>query len=192
MDRAAPSGTRSTGGNDHESARVVLMINKKICMLGALAVGKTALVRQYVHSIFSDNYLSSVGVKVSKKSLEFQSEPVSLLLWDLEGQDDYNAVNTTYIKGASGLFFVVDGNRGETLSVALMLRNTALDMLGQDTPHVVIINKEDLKGTWEITDKVIESLRNGGIKVLTTSAKTGLNVEQGFSTLTAMMMDKQK
>lgn len=64
-------------------------------MLGALAVGKTALVRQYVHSIFSDKYLSSVGVKVSKKSLECQSEPVSLMLWDLEGQDDYNAVNTS-------------------------------------------------------------------------------------------------
>jgi small GTP-binding protein domain len=166
------------------------MINKKVCMLGALAVGKTALVRRYVRSIFSDNYLSSVGVKVSKKSVEHQGQPASLMLWDLEGQDDYNAVNTSYIKGASGLFFVVDGNRGETLSVALMLRNTALEMLGAQTPHLLIINKEDVKETWEITDKVIESLRSGGINVLTTSAKTGFNVELGFSTLTAMMMDK--
>ncbi len=170
------------------------MINKKICMLGALAVGKTALVQQYVHSIFSDHYLSSVGVKVSKKTVEVKTaaEPVNLLLWDLEGQDDYNAVNTGYIKGASGLFFVVDGNRGETLSVALMLRNTALEMLGPTTPHLLIINKEDLKDTWEITDKVLESLSNSGITVLRTSAKTGLNVELAFSTLAAMMMDQPK
>lgn len=168
------------------------MINKKICMLGALAVGKTALVGRYVRSIFSDTYLSSVGVKVSKKSVEHRGQPASLVLWDLEGQDDYSVVNVSYIKGASGLFFVVDGNRGETLSVALMLRSTALEMLGPDTPHLLIINKEDIKETWEITDKVIESLRSGGINVLTASAKTGLNVELGFTTLTAMMMDKQR
>lgn len=168
------------------------MRNKKICMLGALAVGKTALVRRYVRSIFSDNYLSSVGVKISKKDMEVGGQEGSLLLWDLEGQDDYNAVNTSYLKGASGLLFVVDGNRGETLSVALMLRNTAMDMLGPDIPHLVLINKEDLKETWEITDKVIESLKHNGINALVTSAKTGLNVELAFSTLATMMMDKQK
>ncbi len=78
-------------------------------MLGALAVGKTALIQRYVHSIFSDEYLSTVGVKVSKKTLE--EPPVNLLLWDLEGQDDYNALNISYIKGAAGLLFVIDGSR---------------------------------------------------------------------------------
>ncbi len=164
------------------------MLNRKICMLGALSVGKTALVQQYVNSIFSDNYLSSVGVKVSKKTLDSGPEPLNLLLWDLEGQDDYNSVNTSYIKGAAGLFFVVDGTRGETLSVALMLRNTALDLLGHETPHIMIVNKEDISGNWEITDKVLTSLENSGITVLRTSAKTGLNVEHAFSTLASMMM----
>lgn len=168
------------------------MINKKICMLGALAVGKTAMVQQYVRSIFSDNYLSSVGVKVSKKSVDLNGATMNMLLWDLEGQDDYGSVNTSYIKGAGGLLFVADGTRGETLSVALMLRNTALDMLGHDTPHLLIINKNDLKDTWEITDKVLDSLKNSGIQVVKTSAKTGLNVEYTFSTLAAMMMDHPK
>ncbi|UQZ87991.1 GTP-binding protein [Deltaproteobacteria bacterium Smac51] len=165
------------------------MLSKKICMLGALAVGKTALIQQYVRSIFSDSYLSSVGVKVSKKTLTVQETPMNLLLWDLEGQDDYNAVNTSYIKGAAGLLFVVDGTRGETLSVALMLRNTALDILGHNTPHVLLINKEDLNDSWEITDKVLTSLKNSGITVLKTSAKTGLNVESAFSALAEMMVD---
>lgn len=162
------------------------MLSKKICMLGALAVGKTALVQRYVHSMFSDEYLSTVGVKVSKKTLE---EPrVNLLLWDLEGQDDYNVLNISYIKGAAGLLFVIDGSRGETLSVALMLRNTALDLLGHDTPHILLINKEDAKDSWEITDKVLTSLKNSGITVLETSAKTGLNVEKAFSLLANMML----
>lgn len=166
------------------------MINKKICMLGALAVGKTAMVQQYVRSIFSDKYLSSVGVKVSKKNIEVQGCQMNMLLWDLEGQDDFGTVNTSYIKGAGGLLLVVDGARGDTLSVALMLRNTALDMLGHQTPHLLIINKSDIKESWEITDKILDSLKNSGIQVIKTSAKTGFNVEHAFITLATMMMDQ--
>lgn len=169
------------------------MINKKICMLGSLAVGKSALVQQFVRSIFSDTYLSSVGVKISKKSMILDNEQnVNLLLWDLEGQDDYNAVNTSYIKGAHGLIFVADGTRGETLSVALMLRNTALDMLGADTPHVLVVNKEDISPTWEITDKVLESLSSSGINVVKSSAKTGHNVENLFRDLARAMVEQAK
>jgi small GTP-binding protein len=170
-------------------------------MLGALAVGKTALVQQYVRSIFSDSYLSSVGVKVSKKAVtvkkkdplkkDVDEQEVNLLLWDLEGQDNYSAVNISYIKGAGGLFFVVDGTRGETLSVALMLRNTALDILGHDTPHLILVNKNDLKDTWEITDKVLASLSHSGLKIMLTSAREGFNVDLAFNTLAEMMVTKQ-
>lgn len=159
-------------------------------MLGSLAVGKTALVRQFVRSIFSDTYLSSVGVKVSKKTLNIGNEFLNLILWDLEGQDEYNAVNTSYIKGAGGLFFVADGTRGESLSVALTLRNTALDILGPDTPHIVIINKVDIAEQWEITDKVLESLSNSGLTVLKASAKTGFNVETAFTQMAEMMIGR--
>ena len=164
------------------------MLSKKICMLGALAVGKTSMVQRYVHSIFSDNYLSSVGVKVSRKEIRNNEQDVNLLLWDLEGQDDYGAVNISYIRGASGLFFVADGTRGETLSVALSLRNRALDILGHDIPHVLIINKDDLRDTWEFTDKVLESLITNGLNVINVSAKTGLNVENAFNSIVAMMI----
>jgi small GTP-binding protein len=178
------------GRQGYKTSQAGGMLSKKICMIGSLAVGKTALVQRFVRSIFSDDYLSSVGVKVSKKTLDIGGETLNLMLWDLEGQDDYHSVNISYIKGASGLFFVVDGTRGSTLSVALMLRNTALDILGHDTPHLLIINKDDLSDKWEITEKVIDSLKNSGLEVLKTSARTGLNVELAFSALSAKMMGR--
>lgn len=161
-------------------------------MLGSLAVGKTALVQQFVRSIFSDTYLSSVGVKISKKTFNINDEFLNLILWDLEGQDEYSTVNTSYIKGANGLFFVADGTRGESLSVALTLRNSALDILGPDTPHLIIINKVDISEQWEITDRVLDSLRESGLTVLKSSAKTGYNVETAFLSLAEMMMSQQK
>jgi small GTP-binding protein len=168
------------------------MINKKICMLGAFCVGKTALVRQYVSSIFSDNYLSTVGVKISKKVVTEASREISLVLWDMEGQDHYSTVNLSYLRGANGLLFVIDGTRGESLSVALKLRSDSVKLLGPEIPHYFLVNKADLEQEWEITAKVLSTLEARGIKILKTSAKSGLNVEAAFTGLTQDMMATER
>lgn len=161
------------------------MINKKICMVGAFSVGKTALVQKFVHSIFSDQYLSTVGVKISKKTLTVDDTDVSLVLWDMEGKDDFADVNLTYLRGAMGFFMVADGTRKETLEIALHLRTMALEKAG-DIPHILLVNKADLD--WEITDEHLESVKKAGIQVLKTSAKTGLGVDEAFAALARAML----
>ena len=64
------------------------MLQKKICMLGGFSVGKTSLVRRFVKSIFSETYLTTVGVKIDKKSVALPDKTVDLILWDLAGEDD--------------------------------------------------------------------------------------------------------
>jgi small GTP-binding protein len=159
-------------------------------MLGSFSVGKTALVRQYVNSIFSDTYLSTVGVKISKKTITARDQDLNLLLWDMEGQDNYSLVNMSYLRGAHGLLFVVDGTRGETLTVALKLRVESMKILGSGIPSIFIINKTDLEPEWEITEKVLSSLEQKGVTIFKTSAKTGLNVEKIFTTLADKMVEQ--
>nr|MDJ0593137.1 GTP-binding protein [Pleurocapsa sp. MO_226.B13] len=50
------------------------VITKKICLLGDFNVGKTSLIRRFVEDKFSDQYLSTVGVKVSRKSLNIRTD----------------------------------------------------------------------------------------------------------------------
>ena len=165
------------------------MLNKKICMLGSMAVGKTSLIRRFVSSIFSDSYLSTVGVKISKKSLAVDGRDISLVLWDLEGQDEYGDVNVSYLKGASGLLFVIDGTRGHTLSQVLEMRESALAAAGgAETPHLFLMNKNDIRGDWQVSDAVLDALKDKGYVVLEVSAKTGQNVEEAFETLTRLML----
>ena len=45
-----------------------LTLQKKICMLGGFSVGKTSLVKRFVASVFSETYLTTVGVKIDKKT----------------------------------------------------------------------------------------------------------------------------
>ena len=93
------------------------MIRKKVCLLGSFAVGKTSLVRRFLHSEFSDRYQTTVGVKVDKKELEIDGQAITLVIWDLYGEDRWQEVRGSYLRGASGGFLVADATRLETLDV---------------------------------------------------------------------------
>jgi small GTP-binding protein len=168
------------------------MLNKKICLLGSMAVGKTSLISRFVSSIFSDSYLSTVGVKISQKTLTVDGREATLMLWDLEGQDEYSAIKVSYLKGASGLLFVMDGTRGQTLDEVLEIRASCLDAAGVNTPHLFLVNKNDLREEWQVSDAVLDALRDKGYEVLTVSAKTGENVEKAFEFLTRSMLETDK
>ena len=98
------------------------MIQKKICMVGAFATGKTSLVSRFVKSIFSDIYLTTVGVKIDKKLINFKDYELNLILWDIHGEDEFQKVRMSYMRGASGYFLVVDGTRRYTLEQAFFLQ----------------------------------------------------------------------
>jgi small GTP-binding protein len=165
------------------------MIRKKICMLGAFAVGKTSLVQRFVKSIFNERYLTSLGVKIDKKSMVVDGQDVELILWDLEGEDEFLSVRLSYLRGSSGFFLVVDGTRSETLDTALSLRDKVENEYGK-MPFEVLINKADLTDEWSIDTDAIERLVGRGWTVLETSAKTGQGVEDAFCSLATAMLGR--
>src|SRR4051812_29872267 len=94
----------------HREARIrTAMIQKKVCMIGTTAVGKTSLVARFVHSIFSDKYLTTVGVKIDKKVVAPDGTEVTLIIWDLAGDDDFQRLQTSYLRGTGGYLLVADG-----------------------------------------------------------------------------------
>lgn len=163
------------------------MIQKKICMLGAFAVGKTSMVARFVQSIFSDKYHTTVGVKIDKKLVTVGDQQVSLLLWDLAGEDELHTVQTTYLRGAAGYLLVVDGTRKSTLDTALMLRERVRSSLG-DIPYILVINKSDLIADWQVDAETISALTGEGITLVTASAKLGQGVEEAFRLLTDRLL----
>lgn len=158
------------------------MLQKKICMVGVFATGKTCLVQRYVHSIFSPRYLSTVGVKIDRKDVEVRGQPMTLLLWDVEGRDATRDINPSYIRGAHGLLFVVDGTRRETLYQALDIRNAVSTYVGP-VPTAFAFNKCDLQDDWKLEPADEESLTKNGLYGVRTSAKTGVGVEATFQWL---------
>ena len=155
-----------------------MMLQKKICLLGAFGVGKTSLTRRYVDSIFSDAYLTTVGVKIDKKTVAVGANSVNLLIWDIAGEDDVSAVRTSYLRGAAGYLLVVDVTRAQTLAVARSIRERVSAEVG-DVPFLCLLNKTDVE-EWDIADTHIDELHAQGWNVRRTSAKTGEGVESAF------------
>jgi small GTP-binding protein len=163
------------------------MQQKKICMLGAFAVGKTSLVRRYVDSIFSDNYLTTVGVKIDKRVVTVGDETLNLILWDIAGEDEVSAVRMSYLRGASGYFLVVDGTRAATLDVARSIQQRAESEIGS-VPFIALVNKLDLRDEWTVAQESLAELESAGWSVALTSARTGEGVEASFQALAERML----
>lgn len=164
------------------------MIKKKICMLGSFAVGKTSLVQQFVHSKFSDTYLTTIGVKIDQKIVNFNGEEANLLLWDIHGEDEFQKIPTSYLKGSSGYFLVMDGTRLSTLEIVRKIKGMADDVVGPEIPFILLINKADLKDNWEIQEEDIEEIKKNNWQIIETSAKNGQGIENAFSDITKMML----
>ena len=163
------------------------MMQKKICMLGGFAVGKTSLVRRFVSHVFSDHYHTTIGVTVEKKVVKAGDQDLTLVLWDLYGEDEFQHVRDSYLRGSSGYILVMDGTRRATLETAVSLQHTAARVLG-DVPFVAIINKADLQSEWDIDATAIDELRQRGWTVIMGSAKLGEGVDELFMGLAGKIL----
>ena len=166
------------------------MLKKKICMLGYYGVGKTSLVSQFVNQLFADKYQTTVGVKVDKKVVEVDGRQVTLMLWDVAGEEDNAPVKLSHVRGSSGYLLVVDGRRRKTLEAALSIQQRVEPEIGR-CPFLLLANKADERASWEIQDADLAQLASRGWTVLETSAKTGEKVEEAFLTLAAGMLKSQ-
>ncbi len=164
------------------------MIQKKVCMVGTFAVGKTSLVRQFVESVYSEKYHTTVGVKVDKKIVKVGEQEVTLVLWDIEGAETGLELRQSYLRGAAGYLLVADGTRPDTITNAEALQARAKATIGS-VPFLLLLNKVDLGQHWRVDPEELARLRALSWPVITTSAKTGQGVENAFATLAQRMME---
>lgn len=158
-----------------------MKISKKIVLLGHFGVGKSSLIRRFVEDTFSENYRVTIGVHILKKEVNIPEEgkDVSLIIWDLEGNDDINNTRLSYLLGTNGFIYVYDVTRPSTyedLETDLKFINNKYEK----TPLKVVGNKSDLvtKGFLKQNNDIF-----GHLTDYYTSAKTGSKVDDLFSKL---------
>lgn len=163
-------------------------ISKKIALLGNHAVGKTSLISRFVENKFPEGYLTTIGLKVDKKTVEVDGYKVDLVIWDIAGQENLANIPHYYLNGCNGFIYVVDLTR---LSTYENLQSQTLLLKGilPEAESLLAGNKSDLLDPSEL-DTVLEDFAMQ--PDLLTSAKTGDNVEELFMLLARKLIHQHE
>lgn len=162
-------------------------LSQKICLLGDFAVGKTSLMRRFVYDRFDDKYISTIGVKVSRKTIVIPHADavteLTMMLWDLAGSEEFSQIRASYLRGATGAILVSDLTRPETLN-SLPVYVDSLHQINPEAKCVMVANKNDLVEQHKLTASQVDAMATKlNIPVFFTSAKTGAEVEPLFRRL---------
>ncbi len=167
-------------------------ISKKVCLLGDFAVGKTSLVRRFVYNLFDDRYISTIGVKVSRKTVAVPRADgvveLTMMLWDLAGSEEFDQVRTSYLRGSAGAVLVCDLTRPQTLEHLYSYADD-LSAVSPEAQLIVAANKSDLTDEQRLTPAHIAAVAaRFNAPFYLTSAKTGDEVERLFRHLGRLLI----
>jgi small GTP-binding protein len=171
---------------------VATPLSKKVCLLGDFAVGKTSLVRRFVYNLFDDTYLSTIGVNVSRKSLlvpkNAEVVELTIILWDIAGNNGFQQVRTSYMRGAAAAIFVFDRTRAETLD-SFASYHADLHSVSPNARIIFAANKSDLIHNQDDGLKRAATIATEfNAPCYTTSARTGDGVDALFRHLGRLLV----
>lgn len=161
-------------------------------MLGTFAVGKSSLVQRFTYNRFDERYLSTLGVKVSQKSLFVPAADevtkLNLLIWDIDGRTEWNSVRGSYLRGAAGAMLVCDMTRQQTFDELTGFLQ-ALQKASPQCKIVIVGNKSDLTEFLELSAETLQDFAETlSTTCFITSAKSGDGVEDAFRYLGQLLM----
>ena len=165
----------------------------KIMVLGDSSVGKTTLANRYVTGVFTDVKIT-VGVNFYVKRLKLDKKKIRLQLWDMGGEKRFRFLLPTYSLGSSGALYVYDITRETTLDNIHDWIKIIKEHNG-NIPIMLVGNKVDLEEENRAVsrERGIEIAKKlGCIGFVEISAKTGVNVDAAFETISNLMLKSIK
>ena len=153
------------------------MLSKKIILTGSFGVGKTSIFNRFMFNTFSEKYLTTIGVKVDKKTVSVQNQKIGLILWDIAGEVSQTKVPRTYFLGTSAIIYVYDLTRPST-QINIKKDIQLLNKILPDCIIKIVGNKKDL-----VSEEKIEEIKKQTSTDAFTSAKTGEQIEELFGIL---------
>nr|XP_057936453.1 ras-related protein Rab-38-like [Doryrhamphus excisus] len=162
----------------------------KILVIGDLGVGKTSIIKRYVHHNFSPNYRATIGVDFALKVLNLDQETVRLQLWDIAGQERFGNMTRVYYREAMGAFIVFDVTRPASFEAVTKWKEDLDSKVslgnGKHVATVLLANKCD-QGRDVLTNNGIKMEQfcqeNGFVGWFETSAKENINIDEAANCL---------
>ena len=162
----------------------------KIVLVGDFATGKSSLIRRFVDNSFSENYISSIGVSISKKIIRSNENESNMMIWDIEGKTDHKPIFKQYLLGAKGFLIVADLTREKTIE-SIKEHIKLCEEVSSTLPICIALNKIDIANVSYDMEE-LKKLSNNIVAIFETSAKEGTVVEDMFIALNNRIIEVMK
>jgi len=161
----------------------------KVVVLGDAGVGKTSLVKQYVHGNFDPVYKPTIGADFLTKDVNLPGQgKLKLQIWDTAGQERFRSMAVSFYRGADACVLVYDICDAETFQHLEMwmkefLENVGGDIGTEDFPFVVLGNKADKTEEIKISTSRAEAWcsTKKNVSLFETSALSKQNLDEAFN-----------
>jgi len=148
----------------------------KAIIIGDGKVGKTSIIRRYVHEQFDPQYKKTIGVAHAVKRLIINDCEVTLTIWDTGGQELFDCIRPQYYRGANGALIIYDVTNKESFDHLDKWFSDLYEQCGK-IPIILVANKIDLVEKIVIPrDEGERYVLKKGLMFFETSAKTGEHV----------------
>lgn len=165
----------------------------KIVLVGESGVGKTSIIRRYIHGVFEENYRSTVGTRIFSRELDVDSKRVTLSIFEIGGQEKFRFGENVLFKGSDGVIIVFDITNEDSFQVLDDWYSQVESNLGEDVPLFLVGNKYDLSVLRRVQmQEALIYASSLGAEYLESSAKTGKNVIKLFYGLTRKILSSPK
>jgi len=154
----------------------------RIVVVGAGAVGKSALTVRFVSGTFVQRYDPTIEDSY-RKQVEIDARACILDIMDTAGQEEYTALRDTYMTTGDGFVLGYSITSTTSFDAASKLRNNIIRIKDNvaDTPIMLVGNKCDLENERTVsTEDGRKAAEKWGTGFIEASAKTPKNVSEIF------------
>eukprot|EP01117_Protostelium_nocturnum_P017129 TRINITY_DN691_c0_g1_i1.p1 TRINITY_DN691_c0_g1~~TRINITY_DN691_c0_g1_i1.p1 ORF type:complete len:184 (+),score=38.22 TRINITY_DN691_c0_g1_i1:187-738(+) len=161
-------------------------VNRKICVMGYRAVGKSTITIQFVENHFVEIYNPTIentfNKNIKHKSTEYATEIV-----DTAGQDEYSIFQKHYSVGVHGYILVYSVTSKKSWEMIKIVNDKILNAIGTDkVPRVIVGNKTDLFAERKVTTEEGENLaKEWGCAFVECSGKHNEHIADIFTLMVA-------
>ena len=153
----------------------------KLIIIGDSGIGKSCLLNRFADDIFTDSYISTIGVDFKIRTIEVNGRVCKLQIWDTAGQERFRTITSSYYRGAHGIVLVFDITNPESFANCEMWLVEVQRYASEQVKIILVGTKSDLSEKRKVAfADAQEFAAKHGMEYVETSAKITSNVESAF------------
>ena len=171
----------------------------RVILIGDSTVGKSSLLRRFTDETFAEVSDPTVGVDFFAKLVKVSDgTAIKLQLWDTAGQERFRSITKSYYRNSVGVLVVYDICNRESYTHIPVWMTEAKRYIEPHKAVFVLVgckndlaNKDSTGNVREVTEEEAKTFAtHHGISFFETSARTGFQVEEAFTSLSQSIYNK--